>query len=110
MNFIQIKYKMSHSNNFWKYIFTYLTYFISFALYMIHKNRRIIDVLCKIKNEKTHNLVGVIPFSLKLTITVVPGLEKHVKNSIATYDMSYDGQRYRSIKDNNGDGRTNYVK
>ena len=44
----------------------------------------------KIKNEKAHNLVGVMPFSLKL-ITVVPGLEKHVKYSTATYMMSYDG-------------------
>ena len=63
MNFIQIKYKMLHSNNFWKYIFTYFTYFISFALYMIDSQKKK-DNRCirKIKNEKTHNLVGM-PFS-----------------------------------------------
>ena len=65
-----------------------------------------IRCICKIKNKKTHNLVGVMPFSLKL-ITVVPRLEKHVQYRNIWHVVRWC---YKSIKDNNGDGQADYMK
>jgi len=50
--------------------------------------------------KNTYNLVGVMTFSLMLIKYSGPstGLEKHVKYSTVTYDMSYDDAIDQFIK------------